>query len=84
MLRLASAESAMATLKVRNLDEEIVRRLRIRATAHGRWAETEHRETLRLALIEDADPAAERRRLAERLAEFRRRIAERSSSSSAE
>ena len=40
----------MATLTVRNLDEDVVRRLRIRAAEHGRSAEAEHREILREAL----------------------------------
>lgn len=37
-------------LLVRNLDEELVERLRRRAAAHGRSAEAEHREILRAAL----------------------------------
>ena len=40
----------MAQLIVRNLDEETVRELKIRAAQHGRSAEAEHREILRLAL----------------------------------
>ncbi len=71
----------MATLTVRNLDEDVVRRLRIRAAEHGRSAEAEHREILRLALIGDEDHQAERQRAAERLAEFRRRTAGRGSPS---
>jgi antitoxin FitA len=39
----------MATLIVRKLDEETVRRLKARAAAHGRSAEAEHR-----AILEDA------------------------------
>ncbi|HLY54012.1 MAG TPA: plasmid stabilization protein [Stellaceae bacterium] len=74
----------MATLTVRNLDEDVVRRLRIRAAEHGRSAEAEHREILRLALAGDNDPMAERQRVAERLAEFRRRTAGRGSPSAAE
>ena len=72
----------MATLTVRNLDDDVVRRLRIRAAEHGRSAEAEHREILRRALI--GDGKAERQRVAERLAEFRRRTAGRGSPSSAE
>jgi antitoxin FitA len=45
----------MATLTVRNLDDDVVCRLRIRAAEHGRSAEAEHREILRAALI-DATP----------------------------
>jgi plasmid stability protein len=33
----------MATLTVRILDDDVVRRLRIRAAEHGRSAEAEHR-----------------------------------------
>ena len=73
----------MATLTVRNLDEDVVRRLRIRAAEHGRSAEAEHREILRLALIGEDDRRADRQRVAERLAEFRRRTAERGSPSAA-
>jgi antitoxin FitA len=74
----------MATLTVRNLDEVVVRRLRIRAAEHGRSAEAEHREILRLALIGDEDHQAERHRVAQRLAEFRQRTAGRGSPSSVE
>lgn len=71
----------MAMLTVRNLDEEIVRRLRIRAAEHGRSAEAEHREILRVALVEDDHRMSDRQRIAERLAEFRRRTAGRGSPS---
>lgn len=36
---------------VRNLEEEVVRELKVRATRHGRSAEAEHREILRQALL---------------------------------
>jgi len=62
----------MATLTVRNLEDDVVRRLRVRAAEHGRSAEAEHREILRTALVGD-DQLAARRQIAERLAEFRRR-----------
>ncbi len=52
----------MAQLVVRNLDEELVRRLKLRAAEHGRSAEAEHREILRQAL------AAEPRRSFKELA----------------
>ena len=75
----------MATLTVRNLDDDVVRRLRIRAAEHGRSAEAEHREILRLVLIGDeAHQAEQRQRVAERLAEFRRRTGERGSPSAAQ
>ena len=46
----------MAQLIVRNIDEDLVRLLRIRAAEHGRSAEAEHREILRVALQPGGDP----------------------------
>lgn len=40
----------MAQLIVRNVDENLVRRLKLRAAEHGRSAEAEHREILRQVL----------------------------------
>lgn len=40
----------MAQLTVRNLDQELVRRLKIRAAEHNRSAEAEHRAILETAL----------------------------------
>ena len=40
----------MAQLIVRNLDDDLVRRLKQRAAASGRSAEEEHRQLLRQAL----------------------------------
>jgi plasmid stability protein len=40
----------MAALLVRRLDEDLVRRLKVRASAHGRSAEAEHRAILEAAL----------------------------------
>ena len=45
----------MGQLTVRKVDDEIIRRLKIRAAEHGRSAEAEHREILKRALL----PAAE-------------------------
>jgi antitoxin FitA len=73
----------MATLTVRNLDDDVVRRLRIRAAERGRSAEAEHREILRAALIGD-EAQATRHQAAARLAEFRYRTSGRGSPSSAE
>ena len=42
----------MATLTVRNLDDDVVKCLRVRAAEHGRSAEAEHREILRAALLD--------------------------------
>jgi plasmid stability protein len=41
----------MAQLIVRNLEEELVKKLKRRAVEHGRSAEAEHREILRRALF---------------------------------
>ena len=70
----SSRIALMATLTVRNLDDEVVRRLRIRAAEHGRSAEAEHRALLREALIEAEQPPT-RQQAIERLAEFRLRTA---------
>lgn len=45
-----------ASLSVRNLDPETVRRLKRRAAAHGRSAEAEVREILRASLAGEAEP----------------------------
>lgn len=55
-------------LHVRNLDDELIAKLKIRAARHGRSAEAEHREILRQVLEADVEPsfddlAAELRRL---------------------
>jgi plasmid stability protein len=77
------ASEIMATLTVRNLEDDVVRLLRIRAAERGRSAEAEHREILRAALLGD-DSATARQQAAARLAEFRHRTAGRGSPSSAE
>ena len=73
----------MATLTVRNLDEDLVKRLRIRAAEHGHSAEAEHREILR-ATLANSERHAMREQAASRLAEFRRRTEGRGSPSSAD
>lgn len=45
-----------ASLIVRNLDDELLVRLRRRAARHGRSMEAEHREILRHALSAEVDP----------------------------
>lgn len=57
-------------LHVRNVEDELARRLKRRAARHGRSAEAEHREILRQALAADAEPDFDR--LA---ADFRKLIA---------
>ena len=68
-------EAAMATLTVWNLDDALVRQLRVRVAEHGRSAEAEHREILRMALT---GAPATRQEAADRLAAFRQRTAGRS------
>ena len=58
-------------LHVRNLDDDLIARLKRRAARHGRSTEAEHREILRQALIGDVEPsfdtlAAELRKLTRR------------------
>lgn len=43
-------------LHVRNLDDELIAKLKIRAARHGRSAEAEHREILRQALASEGGP----------------------------
>jgi len=55
-------------LHVRNLDDELITRLKRRAARHGRSTEAEHREIFRQALASEAEPlfdklAAELRKL---------------------
>jgi plasmid stability protein len=56
----------MAQLIVRDLEEDLVRRLRVRAARHGKSAEAEHREILRQAL----GPRAAGKTLKQRLLEM--------------
>jgi plasmid stability protein len=46
-----SGKASGNQLIVRNLEEEVVRELKLRAARHGRSAEAEHREILRRALL---------------------------------
>jgi plasmid stability protein len=74
----------MATLTVRNLDEDVVRRLRIRAAENGRSAEAEHREILRAVLAGGSQAQIDRREAVEQFAEFRQRTGGRGGPSVAE
>ena len=47
-------------LHVRNLDDDLVARLKRRAARHGRSTEAEHREILRQALVNEAEPSFEK------------------------
>jgi plasmid stability protein len=49
----------MGMLTVRNVDDEVIRALRIRAAKNGRSAEAEHRVILRQALMPDMAEVAE-------------------------
>ena len=58
-------------LHVRNLDDELIAKLKRRAARHGRSTEAEHREILRQALSAEVEPsfetlAAELRKLTRR------------------
>ena len=46
-------------LQVRNLDDDLILRLKRRAARHGRSAEAEHREILRQALSSEVEPSFE-------------------------
>jgi plasmid stability protein len=46
-------------LHVRNLDDDLIARLKQRAARHGRSTEAEHREILRQALAYDIEPSFE-------------------------
>ena len=58
-------------LHVRNLDDELIARLKRRAARHGRSTEAEHREILRQALSADVEPSFDT--LAAELRKLRRR-----------
>jgi antitoxin FitA len=52
---MANLNQAMANLSVRNLDNDLLAKLKRRAARHGRSAEAEVREILRLTLSSEAD-----------------------------
>jgi antitoxin FitA len=47
-------------LHVRNLDDDLIARLKRRAVRHGRSTEAEHREILRQALAKEGEPPFEK------------------------
>jgi len=54
-------ENPMAgNLHVRNLDDDLIARLKRRAARHGRSTEAEHREILRQALAVEVEPSFEK------------------------
>jgi antitoxin FitA len=50
----------MGSLHVRNLDDDLIARLKRRAARHGRSAEAEHREILRQALAGEEEASFEK------------------------
>ena len=48
----------MAQLLVRNVEEDVVKELKVRAAQNGRSAEAEHREILRRALMSEESEAS--------------------------
>src|ERR1700687_1119592 len=57
---MISRSSLMAgNLHVRNLDDDLIAKLKRRAARHGRSTEAEHREILRQALATDIEPSFE-------------------------
>ena len=66
-------------LHVRNLNDDLIARLKRRAARHGRSTEAEHREILRQALVGEDEPsfdalAAELRKLTRRRKQTRSEI----------
>lgn len=60
----------MASITIRNLDDDIKRRLRVRAAEHGRSMEEEAREILRDAVGDTRPPMNLAHRLRARVAEI--------------
>lgn len=56
----------MATITVRDLDDALKAKLRVRAAEHGRSMEAEVREILRMTLLEDRSAIALGSRIRER------------------
>jgi antitoxin FitA len=56
MILLNGGTVLMASITIRNLDEGLKRRLRIRAAEHGRSMEEEARDILRASLNREAAP----------------------------
>lgn len=51
--------SMPSNLHVRNLDDDLIAKLKRRAARHGRSTEAEHREILRQALAAEIEPSFE-------------------------
>jgi plasmid stability protein len=61
---------AMATLTIRNLDDALKARLRVRAARHGRSMEEEARQLLRQSLMSGSSESALGSRIAARFADI--------------
>ena len=64
----------MASLHVRNVDDDIVARLKQRASRNGRSAEAEHREILKRVLEEEAAAQARKREWLAKADAFRKTL----------
>jgi plasmid stability protein len=56
---LSGAAAMSGNLHVRNLEDDLIVRLKRRAARHGRSTEAEHREILRQALAAEVEPSFE-------------------------
>ena len=65
--RYKRASRTLGSLHVRNLDRDLIARLKRRAANHGRSAEAEHREILKQALAGESLSESEFDRLAAQL-----------------
>ena len=55
-LRTGTAIATIASITIRNLEDDIKQRLRVRAAEHGRSMEEEARDILRRVMAEGASP----------------------------
>jgi plasmid stability protein len=55
MIQIYRAPPMPGNLHLRNLDDELIARLKQRAARHGRSVEAEHREILRQALADEVE-----------------------------
>jgi plasmid stability protein len=67
----------MASLHVRNVDDDVVERLKARASQNGRSAEAEHRAILKAALVWDERPRVDIEDWQRRAAAFRESLKDR-------
>ena len=60
LISRAHGDLMPGNLHVRNLEDDLIARLKRRAARHGRSAEAEHREILRQALANEEEPSFEK------------------------